>query len=846
MKKRKWAIVGILILAVVAGLSVFLITKDKDDTGVTETGDNVTKKQSVFNNTVQAVDFTQVKITDEFWAARQKQVVCSILDVGISKVEAKNGGFNNFIEATKKNDGEDAKAFEGDVYFLDSDTYKMIEAMSYALQIDANGDEEIADAQKRIEDKLNEWIPYIEGAQEEDGYLDTFFTLDRGTQAMSATTTETEKWKDFAAHEFYVAGHFYEAAVALYRANGDTRLLDVAIKNADLVNELFGEDGGKQATGHQEIELALIKLALACEEAENNDADGAYKGEYGSRAKVYVELAKRFLDVRGDLTDRVGYFSFLPNYSQYRQDHLAVSKQTTAVGHVVRAMYQYIAMADVALLEGMTEYDNALLALWDDVVYTKSYITGGMGTESNNESFGNSYDLPMNGAYAETCGSIGSVMWNQRMNLLYGDSKYADVMERTLYNAVIDGVNFDGDKFFYQNPVSSDGNVERSAWFGCACCPPNLMRLINSLGSYIYTQSENTITLNMYIGNVADIDIDGSKVSLELESEMPWQGNATLTVTEAECKEFALRLRIPDWCDNQYSIKINGESVDDIEIDDDGYILLNRIWSKDDTIELSFAMEITRNYTDENVKDSAGYVTITRGPLVYVAEEMDNDYDLSLFTLPAEAELATDYEENIVGGSDPYGIKNGIVIYGNGTLKSMSGDEEKQIKLIPYYAWNNRGKGQMRMYINESNSDFTLSKFAKSSASYTSIWQQLSSINDGDASSFWCSWIEGSVKLNPWVQYEFEEAVTIKGCAVNWMQDTAGVRVPIGISIEYWDGNEWKSVTPTNEWDTFTPSVVNEYLFEEISTTKIRLTMNNKTINNVTYALAIYEWELIQ
>lgn len=282
--------------------------------------------------------------------------------------------------------------------------------------------------------------------------------------------------------------------------------MDVAIKNADLVNSIFGEGGTKKATsGHQEIELALLKLAAACQEAQADDAQGTYKGLYGEKSDCYVKLAKRFLDLRGDTTDRDGYYSFGANNAKYRQDHEKVSKQTEAVGHVVRAMYQYIAMTDVTLLSDTYVYDNALTSLWKDVTGSKMYVTGGMGVVNNDESFGSSYQLPVNGAYSETCGSIGSVMWNQRMNMLYGDKKYIDVMETTLYNAVISGVNFDGNKFFYQNPISSDGSVERSAWFGCACCPPNLMRLINSLGGYLYTQDENVsdfTRLNQLISDV--------------------------------------------------------------------------------------------------------------------------------------------------------------------------------------------------------------------------------------------------------------------------------------------------------------------------------------------------------
>lgn len=744
---------------------------------------------------VSAVDFTKVKITDAFWGARQKQVVCSILDVGILKVEATNGGFNNFIQATKKNKGETAKAFEGDVYFLDSDAYKMIEAMSYGLQIESDGDTEIQAAQKKITTTLNKWIPYIVGAQESDGYLDTFFTLDRGTQSMSATTSETNKWTDFAAHELYVDGHFYEAAVALYRANGDTRLLDAAIKNADLIQSIFGEGGTKKATsGHQEIELGLLKLA------------------------------KRFLDLRGDTTGHSGYYSFAANNPQYRQDHTTVANQTTAVGHVVRAMYQYIAMTDVCLLTGSYTYDKALTSLWNDITQTKSYITGGMGIANNNESFGSSYDLPVNGAYSETCGSIGSFIWNQKMNMLYGDSKYADTMETTLYNAIIDGVNFDGNKFFYQNPISSDGTADRSAWFGCACCPPNLMRLINSLGSYLYTQDADGINVNLYMGNEADLTIKDTAVTLKEESDMPWKGNVSFTVSPEKEVSFALRLRVPSWANGKYTLKVNNSAV-----------------------SINFDMPIVRTHRSDKIQDTKGYTAIQKGPVVYVAEAADNDFNLDLFTLPANAALKETYTDNLVGGSDPYKIKGGLKISGTGTLQTIQGTKDQTITLIPYYAWDNRGKGIMRTYINESNTlNPGLESFAHSSASYTSIWQSIDSLNDGDETTFWCSWILGSIKENPWVQYEFDETVTLSGCRVNWFEDTADTRMPTGLKIEYRksDGT-WQEVTAKNTYDTFLPMSDNDYLFEDVDTTAIRMTLTNKSIGTKMYALGINEWKLI-
>lgn len=828
----------------VSGVLVATLTLD----GRTKTKEFPVTVKALKNSAISSVDFTRVNVTDSFWTGRQKQVICSMLKVGIDKVEATNGGFDNFIQATKKNKGEAAKAFAGDVYFLDSDTYKLIEAMSYGLQIDANGDNEIEAAKEYIEEKLEYWIPYIQGAQESDGYLDTFFTLDRGTQNMSATTTTKTKWTDFAAHEMYVDGHFYEAAVAHYRATKDTRLLDVAVKNADLVESLFGENGTMKATsGHQEIELALLKLAAACEEADADGAVGEFSGKYADKSDGYIKLAKRLLDLRGDTENRDGYYSFAANNSQYRQDHVTVAEQTTAVGHVVRAMYQYIAMTDVALLTDSYEYDNALTSLWKDIVESKSYITGGMGITGNDESFGVAYQLPVNGAYSETCGSIGSVMWNYRMNMLYGDAKYMDVLEKTLYNAVIDGVNFDGNKFFYQNPIQSDGSVERSAWFGCACCPPNLMRLIASLGGYIYTQDAAGINVNLYIGNTASVNIKNQDVTLTLESEMPWGGETKITVG-TDCEEaFALRFRVPEWADGKYTVKING-SDENTEVNKDGYVVIEKKWKKGDVISLSFNMEIKRNYCSEKVKDTIGYTAIQKGPIVYVAEEADNDFNLNLFTLPQTAEITEKMVDNVIGDkNDPYQIKSGLVLQTVGSLATINGSVDKELTLIPYYAWNNRGKGMMKTYLNESNeNNYGLEVFAKKSASYTSIWQSINSLNDGDDTSFWCSWIQGSVKENPWVQYEFDEEVALSGCVINWFEDSADTRRPSGITIEYDDNGEWKEVTPITAYDTFAPSTYNTYSFEPVITRKIRLTMKNTKSGSKIYALGINEWKLIK
>lgn len=433
----------------------------------------------------QAVTFNNVVIKDEFWSAKQKDFLCDVINTGITKVEEygipnlrnaamKNGAIdkdNTYDEYFRSMDKQDG--YNNNLYFLDTDPYKMIEAMSYALQMDSAGDTEIENQQNKFKTKLDSWITYIEGAQEKytdgegkptdneeegkyDGYLDTYFTLN-----MTDNKKRPGKFENFSLHEMYCFGHFYEAAVAYTRATNykDLRLLKVAVKNADMINRLFGKGKWETYPGHQEIELGLVKLAQVCQEV--GEKDGV---NYKEKSTGYINLAKFFLDKRGYEMNH-GYFTDQLNDLSYRQNYKPVAEQREAVGHAVRAMYQYSAMTDVETQIDSDIYDDALKAIWKDLK-TKTYVTGGIGSKgggSSAEGFGTSYYLPNDNAYAETCANIGSMMWSQRMNLLYGDADYVKTMETALYNSVISGVNFNGDKFFYQNPMSSTGNQGRSA-----------------------------------------------------------------------------------------------------------------------------------------------------------------------------------------------------------------------------------------------------------------------------------------------------------------------------------------------------------------------------------------------
>lgn len=805
----------------------------------------VTVARRTRDTIASSVDFTKVHINDAFWSARQKQFICEIIPVGIENVEAPTGGIPNLINAAKKNAGDtSAGQFQGTMYFLDSDPYKMIEAMSYALLIDAAGDEEIIAGQKAIADKINEWIPYIEGAQEADGYLDSYFTLDSSPATEAAIETNAnkpDKFTDFSRHEMYVAGHFYEAAVAHYRATKDKRLLNVAVKNADLICATFGaEDGKKKAVpGHQEIELALIKLAAACQETGEE--------EYAKKSASYIRMAKYFLDTRGDLEGRYGKNTYAGFGDEYDQDHKPAHEQTEAVGHAVRAMYMYTAMADVALMEDTDLYDNALLSLWEDITKTKSYVTGGIGSNPSNEGFGDPYYLPNETAYCETCANIGSVMWNTRMNLLYGDSKYADVVERTLYNSVISCVNFDGNKFFYGNPMSSSGSSGRSAWFGCACCPPNLMRLVENLGSYIYTQNQEVLTLNLYIGNEATLELGGKEVALKLETQMPWYGTSKLTVEKADAAEFTLRLRIPEWVDGKAVICLNGEAVSVDDVDEDGYVALTRSFHTGDEITFDFPMAVEKTHTPDEVENNIGYTAIKRGPIVYAAEGADHDFNISLGYIPKESELTPVWADNLMGdGTDPYHIKSGIKLTGAGKVTEKKTTKDVTWTLVPYYAWNNRGAGMMKIYISEQPVVPKLTDYAKVTASY-SFGDTLTSVNDGDKKSFWHTWASGTVYENPWIMYTFENPVELTACTVNWMADYNGVVAPASVKIEYYDEetNGWKEVDKTSDnYNSCIESQDNVYTFEKLVTKQIRLTMANGTYNGNKLAVGIYEWQL--
>lgn len=585
---------------------------------------------------ITPVDFSRVKINDNFWSPRLKNHVMHTLPVCIDQIENRTGRIRNFENAANRS-GE-----HSGIFYDDSDVYKALEGMAYSL---------INNPDPELEKKADEWIDKFAAAQEPDGYINTFYTL----------TGLERRWTNMDKHEMYCAGHMIEAAVAYYKATGKRKLLDVSIRMADHMMEHFGPGKRHWVPGHEEIELALVKLYEVTNEEK------------------YLDFAYWLLEERGR-----GYGSMGDEGTWnpiYYQDEMPVRELSTINGHAVRAMYLFCGMADVASLKGDTGYIHALDRLWDDVVLSKMYITGGIGSSRHNEGFTEPFDLPNYEAYCETCASVGMVLWNSRMHQLTGDSKYIDVLERSLYNGALAGISLNGDLFFYVNPLASHGDHHRREWYGTACCPSQVSRFLPSIGNYIYSTSKEAVWVNLYIGNSAEVGAGKETVRLMQETGYPWDGSITLTVEPLKSSlRKEIRMRIPGWC-KQYSIAVNGEQIIDPQIEN-GYLVIERKWISGDKITLSLDMPTEIIAADPRVKENIGKRAIQRGPLVYCAEEADNpSFDEVILT--PDAEIRERFNSSLL---------NGVT-----TIDAIRGD--KTVRFIPYYAWDNREAGEMKVWI---------------------------------------------------------------------------------------------------------------------------------------------------
>ncbi|MGB9763772.1 MAG: glycoside hydrolase family 127 protein [Candidatus Saccharicenans sp.] len=625
---------------------------------------------------IKPVNFWEVKVTDNFWAPRMETNRLVTIPY-LFKMNEETGRVDNFRIAAGLKTGK----FTGKRY-NDSDVYKAIEAAAYALKTNPNPE---------LKKQIDDLVSIIARAQEPDGYLYTARTIDPKNPAPGAGK---ERWSNLrVSHELYNLGHLYEAAVAYYQATGEMNLLQVAIKSADLLVKTFGPDKLRAFPGHEEVEIGLIKLYRVT----------------GNQS--YLQLAKFFLDERGHYHGGEVYPKTSPFYiynsEEYLQNHKPVLEQTEAVGHAVRAVYLYSAMADMAALGGFPEYAQASERLWENVVSKKLYLTGGIGSTGEYEAFGANYELPNLTAYAETCAAVGNAFWNQRLFQLTGDGKYIDVLERIIYNGLLSGVGLSGDKFFYQNPLASRGNYERSSWFEVACCPANAARFLATFPAYIYAHSEEEVFINLLVNSTANFEFKNSRLEIIQENKYPWLGLLKIGVNPSRVREFTLCLRIPGWVQGrpvpsdlysyldgnkeQIVIRLNRKAIP-VNIDR-GYLRLRRKWVRGDVLEVFFPMEIRRVLANEKVEEDRGKVAVERGPIVYCAEGRDNGGTALNLALPDSSKLQQWYRDDLLGGVG--------IITGRGLIVDEKGREirNQDLFLIPYCTWANRGAWEMAVWL---------------------------------------------------------------------------------------------------------------------------------------------------
>ncbi len=639
---------------------------------------------------ITPVPFTSVKVEgNSFWGQRLETSRKVTIPLAFSKCESE-GRYKNFERAVHPDESYDVTKLMP-YSFDDTDPYKTIEGASYILQTYPD---------KKLKAYIDSVLNIIGAAQEPDGYLYTARTQNPKHPHHWAGSTRWSKTEDLS-HELYNLGHMTEAAVAHYQATGSRKFLDIAIRYADCVIREVGPNKGQACVvpGHQIAEMALCRLYLVTGD------------------KRYLDEAKFFLDYRGKTTIK----------SEYSQSHQPVVEQSEAVGHAVRAAYMYAGMADVAALTGDTAYIHAIDRIWENIVSKKLYITGGIGATNRGEAFGANYELPNLTAYCETCAAIGNVYVNHRLFLLHGESKYYDVLERTLYNGLISGVSLDGGSFFYPNPLESTGGYARQPWFGCACCPSNICRFLPSLPGYVYAVKDRNVYVNLFLDNSASLSVVGKKVTLSQETRYPWDGDISLTVDQNRAGQFSLKVRIPGWVKGQplpsdlyaytdnkqasYSVTVNGGEAEG-QLTEDGYFTIERKWKKGDQVRIHLDMPVRTVCANPQVTADRGCVSVERGPLVYCAEWPDNKGTDLMSILVNRKPTFTEGQE-AYDGFIATGYREVLALYKGQQLvtlqtpaQSLAYDNEGRLTvrdttltLIPYFAWAHRGKGSMRVWL---------------------------------------------------------------------------------------------------------------------------------------------------
>lgn len=639
---------------------------------------------------VHPVPFTAVRVTGGFWETRQEINRAVTVPFALQQCE-ESGRLKNFDLAAEvmRRRAAREKDFQikpPTIYpFDDTDVYKAVEGASYVLSMHPD---------PALEKKLDECIARVAAAQEPDGYLYTFRTMHPDSPGHKWVGEQRWEKDPVLSHELYNCGHLYEAGVAHFQATGKRTLLDVCLKNAELLWRDFGDGKRKIAPGHQIVEMGLVKLYRVTGDAR------------------YLKLAQIFLDARG------------PGEDPYNQRHLRVVDQTEAVGHAVRANYMYSGMADVAALTGDERYLHAIQKIWDNVVWKKLYLTGSVGALAKGEAYGADYELPADG-YNETCAALALMMWNHRMFLLSGEARYMDIFERTAFNGFISGVSLSGDRFFYPNPLVYDGkavnnheHAGRAPWFGCACCPPNLMRTLASLTGYFYAVRDDALFVNFYAQSDADVAVNGAKVKVTQATNYPWDGAIRITVNPDKPTKFTLRARVPEWAQGRpipsdlysfeapaaaptWTVSVGNETTS--RKLENGYVSITREWKAGDVVELNFPMEARRVHGNEKVAATQGRVALERGPVVYCFEDVENKTQPADWTLSTSAQIRPQALPAFLSGVT--------------VLKVQDGSTTREA--IPYFAWNNRGLAPMAVWVKEARND--LGQAAGAGSTYTAV-----------------------------------------------------------------------------------------------------------------------------
>ena len=771
---------------------------------------------------IKPVPFTSVKINDNFWSKRLEINRTVTLPHNFQKCE-ETGRIDNFAKAAGLMKG----SYRG-YQFNDSDVFKVIEGASYSLQVHPD---------VQLDHYLDSLIALISAAQEKDGYL---YTPRRLMDSSYSPPGGKDRWvgeKD-GSHELYNLGHLYEAAAAHYQATGKRNLLDVALKSANLICETFGPNKRHEVPGHQVIEIGLCKLYRI------------------TGQEKYLQAAKFFLDERGDAKghELIG---------EYAQDHVPVVEQDSAVGHSVRAAYMYAGMADVAALTGDASYIKAIDRIWEDVVGTKLYLTGGIGATGGNEGFSHPYALPNLSAYCETCAAIANVFWNYRMFLLHGDAKYLDVVERIIYNGFLSGVSMEGNRFFYPNPLESFRGSSRAEWFACACCPTNVVRFVPSIAGYIYAQDGKDVYVNLFIGGESTMKMENQLVKMTQVTNYPWDGAVKLQVDPSKPELFAVRIRIPGWAKNrpvpsdlyryldqsaeQVTLRVNGQPMQ-LSMEK-GYAVLERTWRKGDVVELVFPMPVRRVVANEKVLDDKNKVALERGPILFCAEWPDNkDGNVVNLVLPDNSLLKTQFRKDLLNGVQI--VQSSAVPVRRTLENTIVSDPAQDFVAIPYYAWAHRGLGQMNVWPAREVSAArpspapTIAYLSKVTASDNrradAVNDQLEPQNSIDHTIPYLHWWprKGTTE---WVQYDFKKEETVSRTEVYWFDDTGigECRLPKSWRVLYKEADSWKPV----EGATVYPVEKDQYCkvsFKPVKTTGLRVEV--QLIPD--FSAGIYEWKV--